>query len=350
MLRKFTATSASMIISMIVMAQDSSKTTSAFKLSGSADINYRYNLDKPKSYPYNSPTSFTHSQNSFELGMASVKAEHTIGKVGMVADLGFGTRAEEFAYNDANTRFAIKQLYITYAPSSAIKFTLGSWATHIGYEVLDAYLNRNYSMSYMFSYGPFSHTGLKAEFTLSAKSTLMVGVANPTDFRTAPGMPKTVIAQLATSSKDDKLKAYFNFQGGKQNDAKKLMQGDVVLTYSVNDKFSLGYNGTVQSVKLSDSLKHWNNATWWGSALYVNLDPVSWFGLTLRGEYLGDKDDFLGLNNAFEGTLSANFRIDNLTIIPEIRFDDAKNEIFYKSPSEVGKSTGTFILAATYHF
>ena len=350
MLRKFAATSASMIISMVVIAQDSSKTTSAFKLSGSADIYYRYNLDKPKSYPYNSPTSFTHSQNSFELGMASIKAEHTIGKVGMVVDLGFGNRAEEFAYNDANTRFAIKQVFITYAPSSAIKFTLGSWATHIGYEVLDAYLNRNYSMSYMFSYGPFSHTGLKADITLSAKSTLMIGVANPSDFRTAPGMPKTVIAQLATSSKDDKLKAYFNFQGGKQNDAKKLTQGDVVLTYAVSDKFSLGYNGTVQSVKQSDSLKHWNNATWWGSALYVNVDPASWFGLTLRGEYLGDKDNFLGLNNAFEETLSANFRIDNLTIIPEIRLDNAKNEIFYKSPSESGKSTGTFILAATYHF
>ena len=350
MLRKFTATSASLIISMVVMAQDSSKTTSAFKLSGSADIYYRYNFDKPKSYPYNSPTSFTHSQNSFELGMASIKAEHTIGKVGMVADLGFGTRAEEFAYNDANTRFAIKQLYITYAPSSAIRFTLGSWATHIGYEVLDAYLNRNYSMSYMFSFGPFSHTGLKADITLSGKSTLMVGIANPSDFKTAPGMPKTVIAQFATSSDNDKLKAYFNFQGGKQNDAKKLMQGDVVLTYTVNDKFSLGYNGTVQSVKLSDSLKHWNSATWWGSALYVNVDPASWLGFTLRGEYVGDKDDFLGLSNVFEGTLSANFRIDNLTIIPEIRLDNAKNKIFDKSPTEVGKSTGTFLVAAAYHF
>src|SRR4051812_10669363 len=350
MLRKFIATSISMIISMIVLAQDSSKTNSAFKLSGSADVYYRYNFDKPKSYPYNSLTSFTHTQNSFEIGMASIKAEHTIGKVGMAADLGFGTRAEEFAYNDANTRFAIKQLYITYAPSSTIKFTLGSWATHIGYEVLDAYLNRNYSMSYMFSYGPFSHTGVKADITLSDKSALMVGIANPTDYRTAPGMPKTVIAQFSTASKDDKLKAYFNFQGGKQNDAKKLVQGDVVITYAINDKFSLGYNGTLQSVKLSDSIKNWTSSTWWGSALYLNVDPISWFGLTLRGEYLGDNDEILGLGNAFEETLSANFRIDNLTIIPELRLDNAKNDIFYKSATETGKSTGSFVLGATYHF
>lgn len=350
MLRKFLATNVTMIICVIVVAQDSSKTSSAFKLSGSADIYYRYNFDNPKNYPYNSATSFTHSQNSFEIGMASIKAEHTIGKVGMVADVGFGTRAEEFAYNDANTRFAIKQLYLTYAPSPAIKFTVGSWATHIGYEVLDAYLNRNYSMSYMFSYGPFSHTGVKTDIALSGKSSLMIGIANPTDFKSAPGMPKTFIAQFSTASKDDKLKAYFNFQSGKQTDAKKLVQGDIVLTYVVNDKFSLGYNGTLQSLKLSDSLKNWTNSSWWGSALYINVDPVSWFGLTLRGEYLGDKDEFLGLGNAVEGTLSANFRIHNLTIIPELRLDNAENEIFYKSASQTVKSTGTFILAATYHF
>jgi len=112
----------------------------------------------------------------------------------------------------------------------------------------------------------------------------------------------------------------------------------------------LGYNGTLQSVKLSDSIKNWTSSTWWGSALYLNVDPISWFGLTLRGEYLGDNDEFLGLGNAFEGTISANFRIDNLTIIPEIRLDNAKNDIFYKSATETGKSTGSFILAATYHF
>jgi len=350
MLRKLISTSASMIVCIIVLAQDSSKTNSFFNISGSADAYYRYNFDNPKNYPYNSLTSFTHSQNSFELGMASIKAEHTMGKVGMVADFGFGTRAEEFAYNDANTRFAIKQLYISYAPSAGIKFTFGSWATHIGYEVLDAYLNRNYSMSYMFSYGPFSHTGVKADITLSNKSALMVGIANPTDFRSASAMPKTVIAQFSTASKDDKLKAYFNFQGGKQSDAKKLIQGDVVLTYALTDKFSLGYNGTLQSVKLSDSLKNWSSSTWWGSALYLNVDPISWFGLTLRGEYLGDNNEFLGLGNALETTLSANFRIDNLTIIPELRLDNAKNDIFSKSDVETGKSTGTFVLAATYHF
>ena len=34
----------------------------------------------------------------------------------------------------------------------------------------------------MFSYGPFSHTGIKADFTLSEKTSLMLAVMNQTDF------------------------------------------------------------------------------------------------------------------------------------------------------------------------
>ncbi len=332
-------------------AADSTKKTSPLAtITGSVDAYYRYNFNNPKEYPYNSLTSFTHSSNSFELGMASIRADHSFGKVSATIDLGFGRRAEEFAYNDANTRFAIKQLYVTYAPVAAVKFTLGTWATHIGYELVDAYLNRNYSMSYMFTNGPFTHTGLRADISLSGKSAFMVGVSNPTDFRSAPGMPKSVIAQFSTGSKDNKLKAYFNFVGGKQNDDKKVVQGDIVATYAPTSKFSLGFNGTLQSVKLADSTGKFTTSNWSGLALYINADPVSWFGLTLRTEYIMDKDEYLGLKHVIAPTLSANFRMDNLTIIPEFRLDNAGNSVFYKNAAETTKSTGSFLLAATYHF
>jgi hypothetical protein len=343
------------IISQVVLCQETDSTEkkySALTITGSVDAYYRYNFNNPKDYPYNSFTSFTRSSHSFELGMASLRADHSFGKVSATVDLGFGTRAEEFAYNDANTRFALKQLYVTYAPSSAIKFTLGTWATHVGYEMLDPYLNRNYSMSYMFTNGPFSHTGLKADISMGGKSAFMLGISNPTDYRSAPAMPKSFIAQFSTGSKDDKLKAYFNFVAGKQNDYKKVLQGDIVATYAVCGKFGLGFNGTLQSVKLDlDSSGNFASSyQWGGAALYLNYDPVSWFDLTLRGEYIGDKDEFLGLKSVFAPTLSANFKIDNLTIIPEFRLDNTGNTVFYKSAAETTKSTGSFVLAATYHF
>ncbi len=359
MLRKLLVTSLALFSIAVLRAQDSAKKSGpTVAITGSLDAYYRYNFNNPPDYPYNSPTSFTHSNNSFELGMASLRADASYGKVSATVDLGWGTRESEFAYNEVGTgAVAIKQLYVSYAASSAIKFTFGTWGTHIGYEVLDAYLNRNYSMSYMFTNGPFSQTGLKADIALGGKSSLMIGISNPTDYRSAPNMPKTAIAQFATASKDDKLKLYLNFEGGAQSDLKSTMQGDVVINYALSSTFSLGYNGTVQGVKYrATSADPFVNYTWWGSALYLNLDPTTVFGLTLRGEYIGNADGWItdgngaNIGNVFAGTLSGNFRIDNLTIIPEIRFDAADNSVFYKSATETTKSTVSAVLAVTYHF
>ncbi|RYG22446.1 MAG: porin, partial [Chitinophagaceae bacterium] len=141
-------------------------------------------------------------------------------------------------------------------------------------------------------------------------------------------------------------------QGGKFADDGRLNQGDVVLTYAVSDKFSLGYNGTVQSRSAKGTNGKWDDAnSWWGSALYVNVDPVSWFGMTLRGEYFSDTKDVLGFNSSIiVPTLSLNFKVDNLTIIPEFRFESAKDQLYVKNNGDFTKSTGSFILGATYHF
>lgn len=355
MLQKLLATGAVACTAVCTYAQDSTN-KGTFTLSGNADAYYRYNFSKPPTpngTTYNSFTSFTKTHNSFELGMATIKAEYTKGKAGVVADLGFGQRAEEFAYNDANTRLAIKQLYVTYQPASAVKLTLGSWATHVGYEVLDPYLNRNYSMSYMFSYGPFSHTGVKADFSLGGTSTLMVGVANPTDFRSANGAPKTFLAQFATGSNNGNYKAYANFVGGKQNDLKKVIQGDIVLTGAFTSKFSAAINATLQRVSARATVSdEFVSGTWMGVAAYLNYDFNSWFGGTARVEYVKDKDNALalGVDHVLVPTISANFKIDNLTIIPEFRYDAAKNDVFSKSNGTFTKSTSTLLLAATYHF
>src|SRR5580698_8293190 len=114
----------------------------ALSITGSADLYYRYDFGQHASNDF---TSFTQSHNTFELGMATVKVEHKTDKVDMVADLGFGKRAEEFSYNDNGILAAIKQLYISYSPNAWLKLTAGSWATHVGYELVDAYANRNYS-------------------------------------------------------------------------------------------------------------------------------------------------------------------------------------------------------------
>lgn len=336
-----------------LFAQDTTSKSTAIdvagvKITGSADVYYRYNFSNPKNAT-NNYTSFTNSQNSFELGMASLQGAHSFGKASAFIDLGFGRRAEEFSYanTDHPSLFAVKQAYLSYAVSDKFKLTMGKWATHIGYELVDAYLNRNYSMDYMFSYGPFSHTGIKADISLGGKSAIMVGIANPTDNVTTTSSRKYALAQFSTGSSNDKFKAYLNYQGS-YGGSLNLTQFDLVLNGTVSDKFSIGYNGTVQSVKPESG----NSNSWWGSALYFNYDPVSTFGITLRGEYFDNKKAVVAApaTSIFDVTLSPNFKVGNLTIIPELRLDAGKDQVFLKNDGTGTKSTVTGILAATYHF
>lgn len=353
MLRKISLAAMSLAGSIFMYAQDSTAPAPKPIISGYLDVYFRYNFSQPPkaSGTTNDYTSFTNSQHSFELNMASVKLEHAVGKVGMVADIGFGKRAEEFSYNDTKTQFLIKQAYITYAPWANVKFTAGSWATHIGYEVVDPYLNRNYSMSYMFSYGPFFHTGIKADYTVG-KSGFMLGVADPADLKSASFSPKTIIAQYSFAP-TDKFKAYLNFQGGKPSVDARMRQFDLVLTEVISDKFLIGYNGTIATSKAKDAVGKFGDAhSWWGSALYFNVDPQPWFGLTLRGEYFDNKKAVASAPDAgiFATTLSANFKVNGLTIIPELRLDAANKNIFTAHSGDGAKSTTSALIAAIYKF
>lgn len=318
---------------------DSSKNSSTV-MTYSIDTYYRYDLnDAPNKT--NNLTSFTNSKNSFELGMASIKAEHAIGKISATADLGFGRRAQEYSYNDAGTMMAIKQLYLSYTPIPAIRFTMGKWATHIGYELVDAYANRNYSISYAFTYGPFFHTGLKADISLGGKSALMLGIANPTDFSTTTSANKVVLAQFSTATKNERLKTYLNFQGGTG-----FSQFDLVLNGSINRQFSINYDGTIKSVKNGTTNHSWNS-----NAIYLNFDPANQWGITLRTEYFNDPDKItVAGTSVLQTTLSGNIHLQNLTLIPEFRIDHASQEIFNKSNGAGTGLDACFLLAAVYKF
>lgn len=338
-----------------VATPDEEKKEPTLTITGSVDGYYKYDFAKTKA---NSLTSFTQTHNSFALGMASVKFEHKGTKVSAVADLGFGPRARDFSYTDEGITQAIKQLYVSYSPADWVKFTFGTWATHVGYELLDPQLNRNYSMSYMFTNGPFSHTGFKAEFS-KGKHGAMVGIANATDFRIPPEgfiNKKFFIAQYSFSATDN-IKLYLNYAGGQQPDTSKSSQFDAVITAKVSDKFNVGYNGTVSSTQVWDGVKNLDSKSWWGSALYLNFDPASWFGLTLRGEYFSDKNQFKAFSSATEGgnifstTLSANFKTGGFIFIPEFRLDNASKEVlFVDKDGAFTKSAASFLVAAVYSF
>jgi hypothetical protein len=321
----------------------------ALIITGSADLYYRYDLARTDN---NNFTSFTNTHNQFSLGMASIKIEHKTDRIDMVADLGVGPRQKDFAYNDKGIAQVIKQLYISYMVNNWLKVTAGTWATHLCYESPDAPANRNYSMSYLFTNGPFSHTGVKADFT-AGKSGLMIGIANPNDYRSIPSEGrnnKNIIAQYSYAPTDN-LKLCLNYAGGRDIEDNRTHQYDLVLTARTSSFFSLGFNGSLNKSSLA-SEKYSSSHSWWGSALYLNIDPRRWYGLTLRTEYFNDEKGAClpAPASIVATTLSANFKIDGFTFIPEFRLENANTPIYAHHDGAPAHTAGSFLLAAVYSF
>jgi len=352
------------LTSSISFAQDdSSATPPATTFGGSADAYYKYDFSEiPVGY-----TSFTNTHNSFELGMVSLEASHKWKKASVFVDLGFGGRAREFTYNDNQYSFMIKQLTFTYELSDSFKITAGTFGTHVGYELLDAVDNKNYSMSYAFTYGPFFNTGVKAQYT-SGKFSFMAGVSNPTDFKSAMETgtnAKTFIGQIGYVA--DTGSAYFNVTTGKSNGSpirndegdviapsdEDKTQFDFVATKKLGDKFALGFNGTyaVTNNNIDGDL----DGDWFSLVLYPTYTFSPSLLLAYRLEYMDTKDaapsaGAIAGSSIIGNTLSLNYKVGNLTIIPEFRIDSASEDVFVTTDGAF-KGVNTYALvAATYTF
>lgn len=350
---------AAMLTSSFVFAQDDTETTTspATTFAGSADAYYKYDFSKQM----NGLTSFTNSQDSFELGMASIEASHTFGKASVFVDLGFGKRAGEFSYNettdkDINAKFLIKQLFFTYQITDKFKVVAGSFGTHIGYEVVDAVDNKNYSMSYAFSYGPFFNTGVKAQYT-SGKFTAMLGITNPTDFKSAMdagSKQKTYIGQVGYIGETGS--AYLNFTTGSTNpvSADNKTQFDLTASKTISDSFGLGFNATYAKTK--NDFDSTLDGEWFSVVGYANYAFKPSLSLAFRSEYFDGKDaaplSLLTLtgSSVFANTVSLNYKVGKLTIIPELRYDAASEDIFLDSDGAATGGSFFGLIATTYSF
>ncbi|MGL5111454.1 MAG: outer membrane beta-barrel protein [Flavobacterium sp.] len=326
--------------------------------SGAADGYYKSSFSNQID-PY---TSFTKSNKSFELGMLSFNITHKKGKASFVADIGFGKRAKEFTYNDASEFYMVRQLNMSYEVSSTFKLTAGSFPTHIGYELVDAVLNKNYSMSYAFTYGPFFNTGLKAIYT-PGKFNFMLGFVNPTDFKTAieaGSNQKTFIGQIGYTGATGS--AFLNMTSGSMNynvgaanslNTKNRTQFDLVATKKVSDDFGLGFNATYAIV--NDDIDRTLDGNWFSVVGYASYQFKDVLSLHYRLEYFDDSDAvaaFVGGvgANVVCNTLSLDYKVGNLTLIPELRLDNASAGVYLDKNGNTSKSSGSILFATTYTF
>ncbi len=366
--------------------------TTPVTLSGSVDTYFRYNLNGPNRTTdgdIRAPGTSFANLPGFSLGMVNLIAGYEGEKVGFVADLVFGPRGSDAVflspyYNEGvGTANIINQLYTYWKVSDAVTLTLGNFNTFLGYEVISPTANFNYSTSYMFSYGPFSHTGLKADFALSDELSLMLAVMNPTDFTEFnPSGSYSLGGQLGYSS--DAASVYLNLLYGDQdgnfdpNSNRSVFggargttfQADFTAGFDLSETFYLGLNTTINTTNPGDLVDDNNlaledNIGFYGAALYLQVTPSEAFGLGLRGEYFsefgGGTDNSVGAINVGDDgtgsiidlTLSANINVGGgLTLIPEFRIDAASEDSFESRDLDAAlqSSLASFLLAAVYSF
>lgn len=324
-----------------IFAQEE-KDKKKFSLSGSVDAYYRANLNAANSGDnYVAPGSSFANLPGFALGMANIIAGYEGEKTGFVADLVFGPRGADAVFGTPlGSANIINQLYAYWNVSESVTLTFGNFNTFLGYEVISPVANFNYSTSYLFSYGPFSHAGLKADFALSEDFSLMLAVMNPTD-QTTLNLSGTYAfgAQLGYSGQYLNLLidhgAYeVDFTGG----------------FDLSDDFFLGLNAAY--FDNSD-----DNADFAGVALYPQYTASETFAIGLRGEYFTETNigaigasDIEGKASVFAVTLTGSATIGDLMIKPELRLDSASEDAFVNSDADPMSGLSSFVLAAIYSF
>ena len=311
---------------MTLNAQDEAPKLS---ISGTVDAYYQTYLSAPDDVSGSFGTSFA-DEAGFALGMANLILSYDGEKTGVVADLVYGPRGDSAAggYN-------LNQLYAYWNVSESTTLTAGRFNTYLGYEVISPAGNFNYSTSYLFSNGPFSHVGLKADFALSEDFSLMLAFMNPTDTNNNTTGDYGFGAQLGYAGQY--LNLYYD------NDSVLGFEIDYTGGFDLSESFFLGINGAYQ---VSD------DAGFYGAALYPQLTTSDSFSIGLRGELFGlhakDVDD---LPSVFATTLTGSYTVENLTIKPEVRLDSwSDNEPYVDADGVASESLAAFTIAAVYSF
>lgn len=368
--------------------EETEKAPPALTLSGSVDAYFRTNLNAPnKGENIMAPATSFGNLPGFSLGMANIIATYEGDKIGAVVDLVFGPRGEDAVFGSplyaggmAGSSQIINQMYVYWNASDKVTFTLGNFNTFLGYEVISPTGNFNYSTSYMFSYGPFSHTGLKADIALSDKFSFMAAVMNPTDMTEFNlNGTYTLGAQLgySTDAGSTFLNVVYGDQDGKLSNDGSLISGqtsggntfqvDLTTGFNLTDAVYLGVNTTYNTTSTGEFFSgsdvqdsEGDGYGFYGFAGYLQATTSEKFALGLRGEYFSvfnsGLDGVVGLDssgdgNVFAVTLSGNAKIGkNLTLIPEIRLDTMGNEFFMNKDLAATKNLSSFLLAAVFAF
>jgi hypothetical protein len=272
--------------------------------------------------------------NAFGLGSINTVFAYETEKAGVVADLAYGPKAD-----DANLAGAINQLYAYYNVNDKTTITAGQFNTFLGYEVISPAANFNYTVSYLFNAGPFSHTGIKLDYAASEDLSYMWAITNSHAISSADG---NAAGELQYGAQIGYKGQYLNFiYGGVDGSG---VEDNLFIDYTggfdLSDSLYLGINAAYSYSDEAD-------AGYQGVALYIENTFSDTFALGLRPE-------LFQANGASDATVTAltlaasTSLTDNLKVISEFRVDSSDDGAIEVFANE--ESVSAITVAAVYSF
>lgn len=325
--------------SSLILAQEKEKEVFNFEIV--ADTYYKVGINSTnsaKTTRNTPPTSFA-DKPGFALGMVNGIASYTSKKVTIVADLVEGPRGE------AASKSRINQLYVEYRPISKVEITFGKFNTFLGYEVISPKDDFNYSTSYLFSNGPFSHTGVKGKYYFDENQSLMLGIMNAND-DTKFNSTNTYTLGVQYSFFGQNINAIYGNRDDNPN-TNETFEVDYTGGVNLSAKFFLGVN---ISYEVTSDKKIKKDFGFYGAAFYGLYEVNSRLKLGVRPEYFvkynGSKE-----SKSFATTLSGNLALTkNLMVIPEFRIDYNKDKPFVDAKLLPQESLSSFLIGVVFHF
>lgn len=316
---------------------------------------YQYNSNRPATGA-TSYRVFDFNDNSFNLDVAELVVQIAASKpndAGFRVDFAAGNSIPQITKpQDQNAaQFDLQQAFASYiAPlGSGLRFDVGKFVTHMGYELIEGYdgYNDNYSRSILFGYAiPFTHTGVKASYAFSSKVAGMIEVVNGWDLLRDNNRSKSVGAQLALTPVAP-LTVFLNWIGGAElgNDNHTNRNVfDLVAIVKPTKSLTLGVNGDYGTENGTSAVNPGSDATWKGIAGYATVAMTSKFSVALRGETFHDEDG-VRLGTGTKATLSevtftpAYKFTDHVVLRGEVRYDTANQPILTKRGTFADKQT-----------
>ena len=217
--------------------------TLGFQVSGTALVSYQQNFNNPQTNN-TQLRSFDTDANSFMANLAQIMFERPanasgtgMDRAGFRARINFGADARySRARTDVqpgaqNTELDVQELYGEYiAPvGNGLKIQAGKINTLIGYEVINAWENPNFSRTFMFGFGQaFTTTGVRFTYPFNDMVTATIGLINGWDNIDDNNRGKSFEYLLALTPSEQFGVSVYGSYGAEQSNGNSTAGGSLV--------------------------------------------------------------------------------------------------------------------------